>query len=401
MKRYLDLVPISAKVHRKQSRMSIFCIVLSVFLVTAIFGMADMFVRSQIAKTQAEAGNWHVGIQGISGEDASVIATRPDVNALAPYDVLNYDGEQEYTLGGTETLICGTDEALFTDIFSGMVAEGGFPRSDSEAMLTENARDMLDLSIGDEVAIETPDGTEHRFTVSGFAKNSSNLMSDDSYGVFVTAGGFRSLSPSTGEGTDPLNGTTVYYVQFSDTGEIQSKIADMKRQLGLSDEQVFENTKLLGLLGQSANSFMTQVYTGAGVLFVLVLFSGIMMIASSLNSNVSQRTEFFGLMRCIGATPKQVMRLVRKEALGWCRFAIPAGVAAGVALTWALCSQPEALRLHANARHQRPEHLSGNSRRTADGPTGGKVTCEEGFQSLPSICGLRKCQRPATGPQGS
>lgn len=337
MKRYLDLVPISAKVHRKQSRMSIFCIVLSVFLVTAIFGMADMFVRSQIAKTQAEAGNWHVGIQGISGEDASVIATRPDVNALAPYDVLNYDGEQEYTLGGTETLICGTDEALFTDIFSGMVAEGGFPRSDSEAMLTENARDMLDLSIGDEVAIETPDGTEHRFTVSGFAKNSSNLMSDDSYGVFVTAGGFRSLSPSTGEGTDPLNGTTVYYVQFSDTGEIQSKIADMKRQLGLSDEQVFENTKLLGLLGQSANSFMTQVYTGAGVLFVLVLFSGIMMIASSLNSNVSQRTEFFGLMRCIGATPKQVMRLVRKEALGWCRFAIPAGVAAGVALTWALC----------------------------------------------------------------
>ena len=84
MKRYLDLVPISAKVHRKQSRMSIFCIVLSVFLVTAIFGMADMFVRSQIAKTQAEAGNWHVGIQGISGEDASVIATRPDVNALAP-----------------------------------------------------------------------------------------------------------------------------------------------------------------------------------------------------------------------------------------------------------------------------------------------------------------------------
>ena len=53
MKHYLDLVPISAKVHRKQSRMSIFCIVLAVFLVTTIFGMADMFVRSQIIKTQA------------------------------------------------------------------------------------------------------------------------------------------------------------------------------------------------------------------------------------------------------------------------------------------------------------------------------------------------------------
>ena len=60
MKHYLDLVPISAKVHRKQSRMSIFCIVLAVFLVTTIFGMADMFVRSQIMKTQAETGNWHI-----------------------------------------------------------------------------------------------------------------------------------------------------------------------------------------------------------------------------------------------------------------------------------------------------------------------------------------------------
>ena len=39
MKHYLDLVPIFAKVHRRQSRMSVLCILLSVFLVTAIFGI--------------------------------------------------------------------------------------------------------------------------------------------------------------------------------------------------------------------------------------------------------------------------------------------------------------------------------------------------------------------------
>ena len=63
MKHYLDLVPISVKIHRKQSRMSIFCIVLAVFLVTTIFGMADMFVRSQILQTQREYGNWHIAIK--------------------------------------------------------------------------------------------------------------------------------------------------------------------------------------------------------------------------------------------------------------------------------------------------------------------------------------------------
>ena len=76
----------------------------------------------------------------------------------------------------------------------------------------------------------------------------------------------------------------------------------------------------------------------AAVLFALVMLAGIMMIASSLNSNVAQRTEFFGLMRCIGATPKQVMRLVRKEALSWCRLAIPVGISIGIVVIWVLCA---------------------------------------------------------------
>ena len=56
MKHYLDLVSISAKVHRKQNRMSIFCIILAVFLITTIFGMADMFIRSQIIQAKIDNG---------------------------------------------------------------------------------------------------------------------------------------------------------------------------------------------------------------------------------------------------------------------------------------------------------------------------------------------------------
>lgn len=106
MKRYLDLVPISARVHKKQNRMSIFCIALAVFLVTTIFGMADMFIRSQIIKTQTETGNWHIGIQNISSEDAAVIAARPDVTALAPYNVLNYGPTSILWTKKVERLCC-------------------------------------------------------------------------------------------------------------------------------------------------------------------------------------------------------------------------------------------------------------------------------------------------------
>ena len=336
MKHYLDLVPISAKVHKKQNRMSIFCIALAVFLVTTIFGMADMFIRSQIIKTQTETGNWHIGIQNISSEDAAVIAARPDVTALAPYNVLNYDGKQGYILAETEVVLCGSNDRLFSRIFSNMLSEGTFPKTDNEAMVTESARDMLDLHIGDEITINTPAGLKLIFTLSGFVENTANLMNSDTYGVFLTTEKLYDIY-SMNESNGLTDYPTVYYVQFASTLNVQSEIENLKSQCGLSGDQVSENTKLLGLLGQSTSSFMIQVYAAAAILFVLVLFAGIMMIASSLNSNVAQRTEFFGLMRCVGATPKQVMRMVRKEALTWCKSAIPAGVLIGVVVIWILC----------------------------------------------------------------
>ena len=76
----------------------------------------------------------------------------------------------------------------------------------------------------------------------------------------------------------------------------------------------------------------------AALLFLFVLCAGVFMIAGSMNSNVAQRTELFGMMRCIGMSRRQVIRYVRLEALNWCRSAIPIGLASGTAATWVLCA---------------------------------------------------------------
>lgn len=73
-------------------------------------------------------------------------------------------------------------------------------------------------------------------------------------------------------------------------------------------------------------------------LFLLVLIAGVLMISSSINSSVAQRTEFFGMMRCIGMSKRQIIRFVRLEALNWCKTAVPLGLAVGVAASWGLCA---------------------------------------------------------------
>lgn len=89
------------------------------------------------------------------------------------------------------------------------------------------------------------------------------------------------------------------------------------------------------LLGSSMGQTLLSV---AVVLFLLILIAGVLMISSSMNSSVAQRTKFFGMMRCIGMSKQQIIRFVRLEALNWCKTAVPIGLVLGVVTTWGLCA---------------------------------------------------------------
>lgn len=56
MKSYLSLIPISAKVRKRQNRLTVWCIVIAVFLVTAVFSMTEMTVRQETSRLVAKHG---------------------------------------------------------------------------------------------------------------------------------------------------------------------------------------------------------------------------------------------------------------------------------------------------------------------------------------------------------
>ncbi|NFM29865.1 FtsX-like permease family protein [Clostridium botulinum] len=105
-----------------------------------------------------------------------------------------------------------------------------------------------------------------------------------------------------------------------------------------------EETRLLNKHGSLALQELGRsvaahtLYSTATVLFVLILIAGVLMISSSINSNVAQRTKFFGMMRCIGMSRQQIIRFVKLEALNWCKTAVPIGVILGIVVTWGLCA---------------------------------------------------------------
>ena len=334
MKSYLSLIPISAKVRKRQNRMMILCIIISVLLVTTIFSAADMIIRGETVTMQAKHGNWHIQMNNISDEIAEEISDRPDVTAVGWSAVFNENADQPYTIGERKATLYGTDETYLEQLADGM-EEGTFPQNDQEVVLSSNAKLALDVQLGDPVTVQTPAGNVD-FTISGFGSDDQEYYEGQTYlvAVYMTKDAFVSLMNE--------NGVSDYapacYVQFQSAAKAADAITEIQEQYNLPEDSIRENTAIMGLAGQSSNESMQNVYGLAAILFIMVLLAGVLMISGSMNSQVAQRTKFFGMMRCIGASRKQVIRFVRLEALNWCKTAIPIGLIAGTVITWAVCA---------------------------------------------------------------
>ncbi len=332
MKTYLDLVPVSAAVHKKQTRMTRLCIVLAVFLVTVIFSMADMEMRSQMVQAVKSGGSWHAGFLA-DAEQGALIGARPEVEKTARYGVVNYGLDDGYRIEGTETCICGLDRNLLEMFPAVSILEGSFPEKEDEAVLNVTVKSRLGVRVGDKVTLSIPQGGAVQYRITGITEDTALEAENDAFGMLVTIDGFDALHTKDTDASQEI----IYYVSFRPFCNIQKAVSDITARLGLEPGQVRQNTKVLALLFQSRDPYMMQFYFVAAVLAVLVAVAGFLMVTASMNSNIARRTEFFGMLRCLGATGNQVARVVKKEALLWCRSAIPAGIMAAVVVVWALC----------------------------------------------------------------
>ncbi len=332
MDSYLDLIPLSARIHKKENRMTFWCIFLAVFLVTAICGMADMEVRSQRIRMLKDYGHWHIRLSEITDEEAALLAMRPEVEGMVWYDALNYRLDQNYRLFDRPAVVVGYGEGVEGVMASSILFEtGNFPTGPGEVALSRNAGDSYGLSVGDEVIIGLPEGTLS-CRISGFVENMGMLMSKDAVGAILTRQDLERITPKDQETEG------VWYVKLSEKGSLRKMIEAIREDLAGTGAVIAENTGLLATCGASSDPSMLGLLVSVVLLFLLVLLAGVLMISGAMNSNVSRRMEFFGLLRCLGAGRRQIMAFVRREALGWCRRAIPAGLAAGTLIIWILCA---------------------------------------------------------------
>ncbi len=326
MKSYLGLITQYERVHRKNNRISVLCISFSVCLVMAIFSMADMAMRSQKNYFIKTGGEYHAALRDVEEETAELVSARVDV-ALSGWV---YQGSTGMLSGKTVSFV-GADEETMESLTEMDMTDGVYPSLPDEALLNESAMKQLGLSIGDNMTVTVPDGSQKQYRITGTLADMGSMLKADICGMALSEDGFLAIADE-----NAADGTT-YRIQFKDGAHIQEAIKEIKVQLCLSEGQISENTALLGLIGQSESNIMQAFYLIAAILVFLVLIAGTVMISASFNTNVLERTQFYGLLRCLGASRKQVKHFVILQGFRQSAKGVPIGLLAGQIVTRAAC----------------------------------------------------------------
>lgn len=320
MRNYLSLSSRYLKAHRKSTRLAILSVSISVALVVgmiSLLGELTEFERQNILHTE---GNYHILVRDTTERERTGIAQRADVKKSGVML------ELENGLIKGKTCAMGAIDPSMGDNMNFHLLQGYFPVNQDEIMLEQWYAKQEGLKENDTVVIKLPQGAEKEFILKGIymdwgetkASNTPIVLTSLS---FAQANNVKSSS---------------YFILFQDGVKIKQAEAEICQVFGIRGDRIARNEGLLALMLQSKNSRVLKYYIIGAGLFGLVLITAAVMIYNSMSISVLERLKHFGLLRCIGTSKSQIVKLVRREAVVIAIKAMPFGILAGIFMTF-LC----------------------------------------------------------------
>ncbi|MER5985928.1 FtsX-like permease family protein [Streptomyces sp. NPDC001787] len=265
------------------------------------------------ARTQAREGTRAAAVvvgqgPGIPSAAAERIRTTPGV--VAATEVVRTTvrvGLDKYTVQGVTP--AGLSSTWDPDVTRGSLAE--FTAGADSAAISELAADRLGLGLGDVLRLHLGDGTPATFTVAA---------------VYARGLGFGDLTlphdPVARHMDNPL-ATTVLVASDLARDELAAEVARFTEFPGLA---VLAPTAVDRLQAdrQQANAEVNYLAMGLVLAFTAIA------VVNTLAMSVSERVREFGMLRLAGATRRQVLGMLRIEALAVLLLAAVLGT--GIAL---------------------------------------------------------------------
>lgn len=329
-------------VNRRRTVITLFGIIISVAMVTAVFTSVGSLMRSLSDITAAYDGAWHAQYMNLQDKDVQTLSKQKNVKTIGLLaDIGQMDCNTKEDSGRNETSIIAGNQNLFA-INKMKPAAGRLPNNTRELMVTKSylQRNKLNWKVGDTVTVQTtsyptsaqeaeatggePIVENRTFTVCGILEVQNQLTGMDSAfcGMDDTvAGGYTAQVQFS-----PLDNNTPTDIKAA------AKALYGAEAVKANDGTRFStHTDYLMYSGVQMNSEITRALYGfVAIILLIIILASVFMIYDSFAVSYQQRARYLGMLASVGATRTQKRGSVYFEGFILGCIGIPIGILCGI-----------------------------------------------------------------------
>ena len=338
----------SLKKNKTRTIVTIIGIMLSAAMICAVTTFVSSMQNYALEYAKYKTGDWHGAVFNAKWQDYEDINTTGKIEDSTYGQLLGYakiDSQNEYK---PYMFVMGCEKDFFARMPVHLIS-GRLPKNQSEILipqhlstnggLTFKPGDTVTLELGDRLLdgflmwqnnpCYTYDWRTDEETLNQEVIEVRQIRTYTVVGIYerpdfeeLTAPGYTALTVPDQEYTD--NTYFDVYFKMKDPKGIYEFMSSM--DLGGT-----QNTDVLMYSGVSRYSSFSEMLTGLAIIVIgLIMFGSISLIYNAFSISVSERTKQFGLLSSIGATKKQLKKMVIFEALTVSAIGIPLGIAVGI-----------------------------------------------------------------------
>lgn len=321
MKGYGSLAGRYLKQQRRKSILTVVGIILSVALISALGTMGQALKDNILAKAIYDSGSYHFAYKQASDELYSKLKDHVLVENLG---AVHYGMRSQ--LSSTSELQVAEADASGFELLPIHLQEGRFPKTADELVAEAWLLNQLPEKpkLGGSTELIGPNGSKQRYQIVGILKNrkDTQILGQSRAFTFMDA---ETLAAS-------MSSDTRLYLTLKPGVDISNQVASFS---ALREDAFQTNRDVLAYMGESADSGLNRaVAIIFGTLVGLVVLSTVAVIYNSFHIAVLERIRQFGLLRTLGATPRQIRNLVLREASTLALIGIPVGLCVGWGGLW-------------------------------------------------------------------
>lgn len=282
-------------------------------LTIGIFGYSMQQMNIDNATTRY--GDFHGRYSGVNEKQLEVLKNNRKIERVG--ESIQFATIESKTSSDAEISLIYVDSnaANMTNIF---IDKGHLPSKSADIVMERWLLDKLNIKPELGQAVHTEYGD---FTLSGILKDKKFNKEDHSYSQAVVSKEFIL--------NHMRNPEEVSYIRIKKGNNIQSTVKEIGNKIGRNAEEIRMNSEYVKSLEIDPGIITIVLIVGITVTLTVIL-----VIYNIFYVSVAQRIKYFGLLRAMGATKKQIRKVVFKEGILLSLVGIPIGVIIGYALSY-------------------------------------------------------------------